>query len=52
MTHHPEHLDIAVPHLDALYIGGRWQRSAQPQMVDVISPTTEKSIARVALPTG
>jgi aldehyde dehydrogenase (NAD+) len=49
MTSHPESLDVAVPGLDSQLIGGHWQ--AGTQFVDVISPTTEESIAQVADPT-
>ena len=50
MTVHPEALDIHIPGLDAQFIAGVWQ-ARTGEMVDVISPTTEESVARVALPT-
>lgn len=51
MSHHPEHLDVAIQHLDGVYIGGQWQLRPDNSLVDVISPTTEAVIARVAMPT-
>ena len=50
MTAHPESLDVQIHGLDAQFIGGRWQKGSG-EMVDVISPATEESVARVALPT-
>lgn len=50
MAAHPDHLDVDVPGLDAQFIGGVW-RPATGGQVDVISPTTEEAIARVAEPT-
>jgi aldehyde dehydrogenase (NAD+) len=50
MAAHPDRLDVEVPGLDAQFIGGAW-RPATGGHVDVISPTTEEAIARVAEPT-
>ena len=50
MTAHPDSLDVQIPGLDAQFIGGYWQQGTGA-MVDVISPTTEEPVARVALPT-
>ena len=50
MTSHPEALDIDVPGLDSQLIGGQWARNASAEFVDVLSPTTEEAVARVALP--
>lgn len=49
MTQHPEQLDVDVPGLDALFIGGQWQKKSGT-FVNVISPTTEEVIAEVADP--
>ena len=51
MPSHPGELDIDVPGLDAQYIAGTWQRDAQAPRIDVISPTTEEAVVRVASPT-
>ncbi len=50
MTSHPEALDVDVPGLDSQLIGGQWARNASAEFVDVVSPTTEEAVARVALP--
>lgn len=50
MTAHPDSLDVHIHGLDAQFIGGYWQQGTGA-MVDVISPTTEEPVARVALPT-
>ncbi len=50
MTVHPESLDFHIPGLDGQFIAGAW-RVGTGEMVDVLSPTTEESVARVALPT-
>ncbi len=50
MSAHPDHLDVTVPGLDAQFIGGVW-RARTGGVIDVISPTTEDVIARVADPT-
>ncbi|MGA1371138.1 MAG: aldehyde dehydrogenase family protein [Pseudomonadales bacterium] len=50
MAAHPDHLDVDIPGLDAQYIGGTWRRG-NGAYVDVVSPTTEEVIARVADPT-
>ena len=47
---HPEQLDVDVPGLESLLIGGEWQ-PGRGTLIDVISPTTEETIARVADPT-
>ena len=49
MTSHPEQLDVTIPGLDALFLDGKWVRHKGP-FVDVVSPTTEEVIARVAEP--
>lgn len=51
MTFHPAQLDVRIDHLNSLYIGGEWHAHSDAELVDVISPTTEVSIARVAMPT-
>ncbi len=51
MANHPAALDVDVPGLDAQFIAGEWHRDAQAPAFDVISPTTEEVITRVALPT-
>lgn len=43
-------LDVQVPGLDKLFIGGRWVTPATDRMVDVVMPSTEEVIARVADP--
>jgi len=50
MGTHPDSLDIDIPGLDAQFIGGCWHRSHE-RLIDVISPTTEEAVARVAPPT-
>ncbi len=50
MTSHPEALDVDVPGLDSQLIGGQWARNTSAEFVDVLSPTTEEAVARVALP--
>lgn len=42
--------DVEVPGLDKLFIGGRWETPATDAMVDVISPSTEELVTRVAEP--
>jgi len=51
MTAHPSQLDVAIDHLDAVYVGGQWQNQPPSALADVISPTTEASVAKVAMPT-
>lgn len=46
----PQALDVRVPHLDKLFIGGRWVAPATDRMVDVIMPSNEEVIAQVAAP--
>ncbi len=48
MSNHPTQLDIEIPGLDSQFIAGRWQPAKHTQRIDVISPTTEESIATVA----
>jgi len=43
-------LDVKVPGLDKLFIGGRWVEPATDRMVDVVMPSTEEVITRVADP--
>jgi acyl-CoA reductase-like NAD-dependent aldehyde dehydrogenase len=43
-------IDVAVPGLDQLFIGGSWTAPATDRMVDVVSPSTEDVVARVADP--
>ncbi|MEZ5596904.1 MAG: aldehyde dehydrogenase family protein [Pseudomonadales bacterium] len=50
MPAHPERLDVEVPGLDAQFIAGVWC-PATGEPVEVISPTTEECLARVAAPT-
>ncbi len=50
MASHPADLDIDVPGLDAQFIAGEWHRDSEALDADVISPTTEEPIARVAMP--
>lgn len=49
-THTTQDLDVRVPGLDQLFIGGHWVEPATDRMVDVIMPSTETVIARVADP--
>ena len=51
MASHPATLDIDVPGLNRQFIGGQWTDASQDHLVDVISPTTEEAVARVAAPT-
>lgn len=50
MNAHPDQLDVTVPGLDAQFIGGVW-RPRTGELIDVVSPTTEEPVARVAEPT-
>lgn len=43
-------LDVDVPGLNKLFIGGKWVEPATNQMVDVIMPSTEETITSVADP--
>ena len=43
-------LDVRIPGLDKLFIGGRWLAPVDGRMVDVIMPSTEEVIAQVADP--
>ena len=43
-------LDVDVPGLDKLFIGGHWVEPATARKVDVIMPSTEETIAEVADP--
>jgi acyl-CoA reductase-like NAD-dependent aldehyde dehydrogenase len=49
MSAHPLNLDINIPGLEANFIGGEWRPSGN--QINVISPTTEEVIAKVADPT-
>lgn len=44
-------LDIEIPGLRHQFIAGTWQGSAKPDMIDVISPSTEEVLTQVASPT-
>jgi acyl-CoA reductase-like NAD-dependent aldehyde dehydrogenase len=44
-------LDIEIPGLTQQFIGGTWQDNASPNMIDVISPSTEEVLTQVAEPT-
>ena len=50
MGSHPDALDIEVPGLGSQLISGQWSTDTGATFVDVISPTTEEAVARVALP--
>ncbi|HEX4108953.1 MAG TPA: aldehyde dehydrogenase family protein [Solirubrobacteraceae bacterium] len=43
-------LDIDVPGLDQLFIGGQWVDPASDRRVDVVMPSTEETLASVADP--
>jgi acyl-CoA reductase-like NAD-dependent aldehyde dehydrogenase len=49
-THTTQSLDVRVPGLDKLFIGGHWLEPATDRFVDVIMPSTEDVIAQVADP--
>jgi acyl-CoA reductase-like NAD-dependent aldehyde dehydrogenase len=44
-------LDVNVPGLDQLFIGGAWAAPATDRMIEVVCPSTEEVIAEVADPT-
>ncbi|MDH3645055.1 MAG: aldehyde dehydrogenase family protein, partial [Gammaproteobacteria bacterium] len=44
-------LDIEIPGLTQQFIAGSWQTAPNPQLVDVISPSTEEVLTQVAAPT-
>ena len=44
-------LDVEIPGLAQVFIGGSWQGSTDTHLVDVISPSTEEVLTRVAAPT-
>jgi acyl-CoA reductase-like NAD-dependent aldehyde dehydrogenase len=46
----PSHLDVEVPGLDSLFIGGAWMRPAGRETVDVLMPSTGEVIAVVPAP--
>ncbi|GAA1164896.1 aldehyde dehydrogenase [Ornithinimicrobium humiphilum] len=50
MTTVTEGLDVRVPGLDKLFIGGHWVDPATDRMVDVVMPSTEEVITQVADP--
>lgn len=50
MSQSPSKLDIEIPGLDQLMIAGEWVKPARDHLVDVIMPSTEQVIARVADP--
>jgi acyl-CoA reductase-like NAD-dependent aldehyde dehydrogenase len=43
-------LDVGIPHLDKLFVGGEWLDPATSETVDVIMPSTGRVIATVASP--
>jgi aldehyde dehydrogenase (NAD+) len=43
-------IDIEIPGLTQQFIGGLWQGSRNPTLVDVISPATEEVLTQVAAP--
>jgi aldehyde dehydrogenase (NAD+) len=47
----PSELDVEVPGLDRLFIGGAWVEPASSQTFEVIAPSTEEVVATVADPT-
>ena len=46
----PGHLDIDVPGMDEVFVGGRWQRASCGGQRGVVMPSTELLIATVASP--
>ena len=51
MSTHTSPLDVTVPGLDQLFIGGAWTAPETDRRVDVVNPSTEEVIAQVADPT-
>lgn len=50
MVTHARALDVRIPGMDQLFIGGQWVDSIDGAEVDVISPSTEEVVARVISP--
>lgn len=50
MTTITQGMDVRIPGLDKLFIGGQWVEPATGDMVDVVMPSTEEVIAQVADP--
>ena len=44
----PAQLPLWQGHYDKLFLGGRWATPASGQVLEVISPSTEEVVARVA----
>jgi len=50
MTEFSHSLDVSVPGLDQLFVGGRWVDAVDSARTPVVSPATEDVLAQVAMP--
>jgi aldehyde dehydrogenase (NAD+) len=43
-------VDFGLPHPDGVFVAGDWRKPAEPGVIDVIDPTTERVLIQVARP--